>query len=284
MKHTLGLALHIARGVQRLFESLHQGIEVCRIPVIYLLTESSRAFAVKDQKFSDAQRIAKCLLVSADRSLGSRYRRLLPAEDIRPKPSVDDLLIRLQRVLAGGPRFSSWSCLSRFELGVPRPCDFYKGGYDAADTMRLAMPSGLHRTYGAHHLHFITCSCYRRLPFLDFARARDRFLSVLEHTRQRYRLVVVGYVVMPEHVHLLLTEPEVGSPSTVMQVLKQRTAHALLPRRKRRDPRQRELFGKDSGRAFWQARFHDFNVDHEEANREAALHASQSGEAPVWWS
>jgi hypothetical protein len=24
----------------------------------------------------------------------------------------------------------------------------------------------LHRTYGAHHLHFITCSCYRRLPFL----------------------------------------------------------------------------------------------------------------------
>src|ERR1700722_7116441 len=38
------------------------------------------------------------------------------------------------------------------------------------------MPSGLHRTYGAHHLHFITCSCYKRLPFLDTARARDRFL------------------------------------------------------------------------------------------------------------
>ena len=28
----------------------------------------------------------------------------------------------------------------------------------------LVMPSGLHRTYGAHHLHFITTSCYRRLP------------------------------------------------------------------------------------------------------------------------
>jgi putative transposase len=119
------------------------------------------------------------------------------------------------------------------------------------------MPSGLHRTYGAHHLHLITCSCYHRLPFLRSARARDRFLSILEQTRQRYRFVVVGYVVMPEHIHLLLTEPEVGSPSTVMQVVKQRTARALLPRKKRRDPRQRELFGEEPRRVFWQVRFYD---------------------------
>ena len=145
-------------------------------------------------------------------------------------------------------------------LGAPLFAQFAKGGYDAADIMGFAMPSGLHRTYGAHHLHFITCSCYRRLPFLNSARARDRFLSVLEQTRQRYRFVVVGYVVMPEHVHLLVSEPEVGTPSTVMQVVKQRTARALLPRRKRHDPRQRELFGEGFRRAFWQARFHDFNV------------------------
>jgi REP element-mobilizing transposase RayT len=61
------------------------------------------------------------------------------------------------------------------------------------------------------------------------ALCRDRFLSILEQTRQQYRFVVVGYVVMPEHIHLLLSEPEVGTPSTVMQVLKQRTAHALYP-------------------------------------------------------
>ena len=122
------------------------------------------------------------------------------------------------------------------------------------------MPAGLHRTYGAHHLHFVTWSCYRRLPFLSSARARDYFLSILEQVRQRYRFVVVGYVVMPEHVHLLVTEPEVGNPSTVMQVLKQRTARALLSRRKRRDARQRELFPEEPRRAFWQARFYDFNV------------------------
>lgn len=122
------------------------------------------------------------------------------------------------------------------------------------------MPSRLHRTYGAHHLPFITGSCYRRLAFLGSARARDRFLTILEQTRQHYHFVVVGNVVMPEHVHLLMTEPEVGSPSTVMQVLKQRTAGALLLKRRRRIPRQRELFGEEPRRAFWQARFYDFNV------------------------
>ncbi len=109
----------------------------------------------------------------------------------------------------------------------------------------------------AHHLHFITNACYHRLPFFDALGAPDRFLAILEQTRWKYRFVVVGYVVMPEHIHLLITEPEIGTPSTVMQVLKQRMAHALLPKRRRRDPRQRRLFGDEAKRAFWQARFYD---------------------------
>ncbi len=86
----------------------------------------------------------------------------------------------------------------------------------------------------------------------------------------------------PEHFHLLVTEPEVGNPSTVMQGLKQRSAHALLPKRRRRDLRQRELFPEEIRRAFWQARFYGFNVsDHEEARGEVTLYASQSGEVRV---
>lgn len=138
---------------------------------------------------------------------------------------------------------------SRFLRGRVRCCRYHR-----------LVPIALQRIYGAHHLHFITNSCYRRLPLLGSARFRDRFLSILEQTRRKYRFVVVGYVVMPEPIHLLLSEPEVGSPSTVMQVLKQRTAHVLLPKRKRRDPQQRELFGEEPRRAFWQARFYDFNV------------------------
>jgi len=71
-------------------------------------------------------------------------------------------------------------------------------------------------------MHFITCSCDRRLPFLRTERSCDVCLRILEQTRERYRFVIVGYVVLPEHIHLLLTEPEVGTLSTVMQVVKQR--------------------------------------------------------------
>ena len=39
---------------------------------------------------------------------------------------------------------------------------------------------------------------------------------------------------MPEHVHLLINEPAQGDPSTVMQVLKQRFASALLRRARAR--------------------------------------------------
>ena len=60
------------------------------------------------------------------------------------------------------------------------------------------MTRGLERWYGGHDLHFITCSCYRRRPELGIGERRDLFLRVLERARQKYRFVVVGYVVMPE--------------------------------------------------------------------------------------
>jgi putative transposase len=70
------------------------------------------------------------------------------------------------------------------------------------------MPSNLKRYYGSGDLHFVTTSCYRRQPFLGTMHGRDLFLNVLEKMRRRYRFVVLGYVVMPEHVHLLLSEPQ----------------------------------------------------------------------------
>ena len=69
------------------------------------------------------------------------------------------------------------------------------------------MPSKLHRYYGAGYLHFITTSCYRRSPLLGTPQNRDLFLEVMEQVRRRYRFVVVGYVVITEHVHLLFSEP-----------------------------------------------------------------------------
>jgi transposase IS200 family protein len=70
----------------------------------------------------------------------------------------------------------------------------------------------------------------RRLPLLASARNRDLFLRVLESVRRRHHFVVVGYVVMPEHVHLLIGEPQRGDPSLVMKALKQGFARRLLKR------------------------------------------------------
>lgn len=124
------------------------------------------------------------------------------------------------------------------------------------------MPNRLRRYYGAGYLHFITTSCYQRRPLLGTALNRDLFLGVLESVRRRYRFAVVGYVVMPEHVHLLLGEPQRGNPSVVMQALKQGFARGLLARlRRAADPRQSSLWNTavEQGRV-WQHRFYDFVV------------------------
>ena len=81
------------------------------------------------------------------------------------------------------------------------------------------MPKGLERRYGQCHLHFITCSCYRHRAFFRSFAARDLFLTILDKVRKRYRFSLDGYVVMPDHIHLLIGEPQIATPSTVMQVL-----------------------------------------------------------------
>ena len=139
------------------------------------------------------------------------------------------------------------------------------------------MPAGLERRYGADDFHFVTCSCYQRRPLFSDDRVKLLFLKMLEDVRQRYGFCVFGYVLMPEHFHLLMSEPEIGSPSLALQVLKQRVAREvnhrhLLPTL---SPTSGERMGHPSGtegsdgysgiengwrEPFWQRRFYDFNV------------------------
>ncbi|MGO8793898.1 MAG: REP-associated tyrosine transposase [Candidatus Sulfotelmatobacter sp.] len=90
------------------------------------------------------------------------------------------------------------------------------------------MPPNLRRYNGAGYSHFITTGCYQCRPLLGTPRSRDLFLEVMEQVRQRHQFIVVGYVVMPEHVRLLFTEPGRGNPSLVLAALKQNFARRLL--------------------------------------------------------
>jgi putative transposase len=107
------------------------------------------------------------------------------------------------------------------------------------------MPWGLKRFHESGQLHFLTFSCYRRGPNFGNPRSRTVFEYALERTRQQYGFCVYGYVVMPEHVHMLVNEPERCTLARAMQSLKQSVARTLALREV--DP-------------FWQARYYDFNV------------------------
>jgi putative transposase len=67
------------------------------------------------------------------------------------------------------------------------------------------MRNPLKRYYGRGDLHFVTFSCYRRRPLLATARSRDRFVKILDLVRSKRKFLLLGFVVMPEHVHLLLS-------------------------------------------------------------------------------
>ena len=107
------------------------------------------------------------------------------------------------------------------------------------------MPAGLVRYQHSGDFHFVTFSCYQRQPLLGCRSGYGVFEQELEKVRKRYGFVVAGYVVMPEHVHLLVNEPQGVPLSVALQMLKQ-----LVSRRLQRPDDLR----------FWQRRYYDFNV------------------------
>jgi putative transposase len=123
------------------------------------------------------------------------------------------------------------------------------------------MQNPLNRYYGQGDLHFITFSCYARRPYLDTPSARYKFLQILDEVRSRHKFQLLGYVVMPEHVHLVVSEPQAGDPSKSMQMLKQTVSRRMKLRHKA--PSAKASSAHASGedpQAFWQRRFYDFNI------------------------
>lgn len=111
------------------------------------------------------------------------------------------------------------------------------------------MPSHLKRYYGAGDLHFETFSCHGRQPFLNTPEARDSFLAIMEEERSLRSLYIAGYVVMPEHVHLLIAEPASGEIATFLKSTKQRFARAA-----------HRSGAVSAEMTVWQKRYYDFNV------------------------
>jgi putative transposase len=106
------------------------------------------------------------------------------------------------------------------------------------------MPLRLRRYQQEGHLHFVTFSCYQRLSYLNTDVAYTCFERWLETLRARHDFEVHGYVLMPEHVHMLVSEPVKQSLGNTLRALKGQTSKEL----------------KGNRMHFWQKRYHDFNV------------------------
>jgi REP element-mobilizing transposase RayT len=77
------------------------------------------------------------------------------------------------------------------------------------------------------HAHYLTYSCYRRLPLLSRNRVRRWVVDGLQRTREELAVALWAYVIMPEHVHVLL-HPRAAhyEMRRILAVLKQPVAKA----------------------------------------------------------
>jgi putative transposase len=114
------------------------------------------------------------------------------------------------------------------------------------------MPYGLKRFQKAEALHFITFSCFHRLPFLKASQPKDTVEAILEVTRARHQARIYAYVLMPEHVHLLINEPPSILVAQFLKAVKQIAS--------------RKLRGEHA--KFWQERYYDSNIRGEAARSE----------------
>ncbi len=124
------------------------------------------------------------------------------------------------------------------------------------------MPSGLHRFHESGRSHFLTFSCYHRQPNFVSAAVYDLFPVCLEDMRRHFAMCVYGYVVMPEHVHLLLSEPEHGTLAEAIHYLKLSFAKRLRSRTTAQVSVQKKdaNLGHRQPSPFWQKRYYDRNV------------------------
>jgi len=135
------------------------------------------------------------------------------------------------------------------------------------------MPSRLRRHDEFGHIHFITFSCYRRLRFFQDDSIRRTFVDAMRLTREKHGIRWIGYVIMPEHVHLLVLPqvPRTDQPvpiSIILQHLKgasgrlgKQALREVWRRKRTLGTRALDTWATGVGeKPFWKPRGYDFNV------------------------
>ena len=122
--------------------------------------------------------------------------------------------------------------------------------------------SNVHRLRHTDRIFFVCVNLRPKIPWFNESEY-ELLIKVLEASRQRLGFALCGYVLMPDQVHLLMSEPQKADISRVLQVLKQRVSRAMRSGKRRSSEEQLKLrFAGEESKdlRFWQRRFYDFNV------------------------
>jgi len=99
---------------------------------------------------------------------------------------------------------------------------------------------------------FLTYSCFNRLPLLGEPSVLDLYVAELHRQSNRLKFNLTAYVVMPEHVHLIVV-PADGRIEPVLRGIKQGFARQMLTRlRDEGHPVLDQLVGPHGKPVFWQ--------------------------------
>jgi putative transposase len=100
---------------------------------------------------------------------------------------------------------------------------------------------------------FLTFSCHRKLPLLGSAAIRDHFMSHLRLALNRHRVQPIAWVVMPDHVHLIVLPKHGDAVTSFLISLKRPFAQSVLTRWRKIDARVLTRIARpDSSHRYWQ--------------------------------
>jgi putative transposase len=110
---------------------------------------------------------------------------------------------------------------------------------------------------------FITFCCYHRFQLLKWDGVRKIFIQCLKHVMAKHEIKIFGYVLMPEHVHMVLLPPDGMNLGRVVGTLKSTSGYRSLEYLRSTNPillrKLKRRNGDKIKEVFWQRRCYDHN-------------------------
>jgi len=104
--------------------------------------------------------------------------------------------------------------------------------------------------------HFVSFACYKRRKLLFFEKTKYMVLEYLRSEATKHNAKVIGFVIMPDHVHALVWFEGPGHLSSFMRGWKRNSSYQIKEFLKDTN------YAKELGERepVWQAGYYDFNV------------------------